>query len=370
MRCLTTIAAATLAALAVTGGANAASIFEVDLAHDKIGDQSQFRDIKDFCGTKPMRIALSDGFGGNSWRKIVLAEFKDEASKCPNITEIKYTDAQGDVQKHIADMQSLVAQKFDIIVLYPDGGEALLRAMKDATAAGVAVVPFAVGEDFAGTPGVDYLERVTEGLEDRGVTKAKWLAEAMGKKGDIVVLGGTPGNPTDISEERGWRAEFAKYPDIKVLEGPVVTNWTPSEAQKVMAGLIAKYEKIDGVFYNFGIATLQTLRAFEAAGRSIPAQVTEDNNALSCYWYEVKDKNPNFALASTSGRPWMVRNALRKAVAAVQGMPNDEPSIIRLPLYEDSIAGGDAAPKCNADLPPDAILSSQLPPEKLAEALK
>ena len=59
-------------------------------------------DIKTMCGTKPAVVALADGFGGNTWRKTTLAEFKDEASKCPNITKVLYTDATGDRQRTIA----------------------------------------------------------------------------------------------------------------------------------------------------------------------------------------------------------------------------------------------------------------------------
>ena len=49
-------------------------------------------DISSLCGEKEMVVALADGFGGNSWRKITRAEFEDEAAKCPNITKVLYTD--------------------------------------------------------------------------------------------------------------------------------------------------------------------------------------------------------------------------------------------------------------------------------------
>ena len=56
-------------------------------------------DITKMCGTKPIRIGVADGYGGNTWRKIVLAEIKDEAAKCPNIKDVIYLDAAGDPQK-------------------------------------------------------------------------------------------------------------------------------------------------------------------------------------------------------------------------------------------------------------------------------
>lgn len=65
----------------------------VNLAKDKVGWPDQMIDISKVCGTKPIKVALADGFGSNSWRKITRAEFEDEAKKCPNIKEIRYTDS-------------------------------------------------------------------------------------------------------------------------------------------------------------------------------------------------------------------------------------------------------------------------------------
>ena len=41
-------------------------------------------------------------------------------------------------------------------------------------------------------------------------------------------------------------------------------------------------------------------------------------------------------MMSIDAHTWMVRLALRKAVAAAQGIDNDEPSLITLPIIEDT----------------------------------
>jgi hypothetical protein len=51
---------------------------------------------------------------------------------------------------------------------------------------------------------------------------------------------------------------------------------------------------------------------------------------------------------------------VRKAIAAVNGIPDAEKSIISLPLFEDSAAGGDQSPHCDGGRPPDAYLSNEL----------
>ena len=155
-----------------------------------------------------------------------------------------------------------------------------------------------------------------------------------------------------------------------MLEGPVDTNWDPAEAQRVTASMLAKYPQIDAVMSDYGQGSMGALRAFQAAGRQIPLWPSQDANELGCFFEENKAANPGFKLATVSARTWMVRLALRKAVAAVQGIDNTEPSIITLPLAEDSTSSEPAmAPRCNRALPPDAILSSMLPTEKLIELL-
>ena len=77
-----------------------------------------------------------------------------------------------------------------------------------------------------------------------------------------------------------------------------------------------------------------------------------------------KDANPNYQIMTVSSRTWLVRLALSKALAHAQGIESPEPSIVNMPTVEDS-TNADLMPKCDKALPPDAILSSMLPPEKL-----
>jgi ribose transport system substrate-binding protein len=348
----------------------AADFSKVDLAVHKVGDPSQQLDIKQFCGTKKIRVALSDGWGENSWRKIVRAEFEDEASKCPNIVETRYTDGEGKPEKQIADIQGLIAQKFDIILLYPDGGQALLKVMRQAMEAGVAVAPYDIGEAPFGKIGRDYLVNTTESQVNIGRVLAEWTVKQK-PKGNVIVLGGTPGNPTTAAEVQGWKPVFEKAGWTVLEGGPIDTNWDPAEAQKKMAGLIAKYPQIDAVLSDYGLGSMGALRAFVAANRKIPLWPSQDANELGCFWEDHHADNPDFQLATFSARTWITRIALRKTVAAVNGMNETEPSILNLPLIEDSTSKDPKLKvKCDRNLPPDAILSSELPPAKLAALFK
>jgi ribose transport system substrate-binding protein len=340
---------------------------KLDMAPDKIGPYTDAIDIRTLCGTKPIRVGLSDGFFANSWRKTALAELKDEASKCPNITEVIHTDAQGSAQKQIADIQGLAAQHVDVILVFPDFGPALIKAMRDATAAGSIVVPYDTGLNFPGERLKDYLVAVTEDQHSKAIAEAKWATEALKGKGNYLEFGGVAGNPVTLEMQKGWSSVFDTFPDVTVLEGgPVYVNWDPAETQRVTSGLLAKYPQIDATFHDSGEGTVAALRAFVAAGRPLTLAVTEDVNALGCLWQEMHDTNPDFNVITVSSGTWMVRRALRKGLAAAQGLDNTEPSIITMIKYEDTTSNDPAlAPHCDKSLPPDANISSELSSDQL-----
>ncbi len=350
-------------AIAMTSSGHAADITKVKLYPDKKGTVADFLPISKFCGTKKIKVALSDGWGGNYWRHITRAEFENEASKCPNITETRYTDGEFKPEKQIADIEGLIAQKFDVIVAFLDTGPAILKATREATAAGIAVVPYSVGDGFPGVAGKDYVDRVTESQSQVGEQFADWLAKTLNGKGTVIMFGGTPGNPMTAAQVVGWKPTFAKYPGIKVLEAePVPTNWDPAMAQQKTAALIAKYPEIDGIYSE----TTGPIRAFLAAGKPVPAYVGQSLMDLSC----LAADNPKFKMASMDAHTWMVRLALRKAVAAAEGIDEPEPSLITLPFTEDNTSkDAKLAIKCDKSMPMDSIPSAMLSKEQQIKAL-
>lgn len=314
--------------------------------------------IEQYCGDDDISVAMSVGWGGNSWFKIARREFEVEAAKCANITDVAYTDAQGNPEQQIADVQSLAAQGYDVIVVFPGAGEALVRAMRQATRAGSTVVPFATGTSFPGEPGKDYLLTVTDDNFAEAKLMAEWLVEQMGGKGNMIMYGGTPGNALTASELSAVKEVLAENPDVTLLEDPIVTNWVAADYTTTTTAALAKYPQIDGIFADFGLGVMGAVRAFEAAGRKLPALVAQDANELACFYQENKENHPDFKLGTINySGPWMAAWALRKGVAHVQGIDNLEPTVIIETMAEDSTRA-DMQPKCDPTLPPDALPSN------------
>ncbi len=348
------------------GGAGAGSVVPEGQELGRAGLQSEIVDITEYCGDEPIKVALADGFGGNSWRKITRAIFEDWAAKCDNITDIIYTDAQGDTQKAISDINSLVAQGVDVIVSFVDGGEALLPTIRQATEQGVSFVPF-VGSP-GGEPGVDYVDFVAEDIETYGEGLARWTMEQMGGEGNLVMLGGIAGNSYSQGVYDGVVRALDDYPNITLLneDGPVSTDWEPGKTQQVVAGLITSYGDIDGIVSDYGGGSVGGIRAFQAAGKELPVWTANDSNEFACLWYEHGSEDSKYQIATMSSRNWVVQAALNKALAAHNGIISTDPSIFKLEIIEDS-TDPDLMPQCEASLPADAILSSGLSVERLKE---
>lgn len=326
------------------------------------GLQSDIVDIAQFCGTKPVKVAFADGFGGNSWRKTTRAIFEAEAAKCPNITSVTYTDAQADTQKAIADINSLVAQGVNVIVSFTDGGPALLPTIKKATEAGVKFV--SIVACAGGNVGVDYVDCVSENVNTYGYGLAKWTIGKMGGKGNLLMTGGQAGNPYSAAVYAGVKKAVAENPGVVLLNTQlgdtfVDTGWEPGKTKQVMAGLITKFGQIDGIVADYGGGSVGGIEAFVDAGKPLPVWSANDSNQFACLWYKYKDTQPTFQIATMSSRNWVAIPALHKGLAAFNGLANTEPSTYNLQIIEDS-TDPTKMPKCESTLPNDAINSSGL----------
>lgn len=319
-----------------------------------------------FCGTKPLTLGIQDGFGINAWSQESMAAVRSEAAKCPNVKTIVQI-GEGNLQTSISQVNSMVAQGAKAIVVIPDFGQAELPAIRSATNAGVKVMPW--GAAPGGTPGQDYVSYVDWNAGYAGTLWAQWMAKTLGGKGNVVMTGGPAGNPVTTAQLQAVVAVFAKYPGIHLLTGKTswaVTNWDPSQAQQVAASLLAKYPVINGIISDYGTDALAEARAFTAAGRPLVPIATLEANGLGClYQQKSKTSGNTFQLATISSRNWLGRIAVRKTIAAAEGVPDNEPSTFSLPLIENSLGG--LAPVCTSSEAADYYNSNKISAADLAK---
>ncbi len=297
-----------------------------------------------------LTVALADGFGENFWRQMTKMEFILQALTYPEIGKIIYVTAGGDTQKSISDFRSLLAQNVDIIVGFPDAGEALLPAVREATQKGTVFVTHSYGK--IGEPGKDYPTFVAEDVCKLGQLFADTLNKEVGK-GKVAFLGGTPGNPLSAY----WQGceEKALGKDLQLV-GKADTSWTQQGALEAVSGLISSNPDIRGISYEAADSFLGGLRAYQAA--KLPPDIVltlrTDEVDLFCEMNKIND--PNFKVFYGSGGNYQSRIALTAAMMKLKGysLPADGVIIPTVMRQAD-------AKTCNPDMPQQASLSSLIP---------
>ena len=320
------------------------------------------------CGSGKIKIGMVDGYS-NSFLKIAEAEVRRAVADCSNVT-VDYVTANGSADSFNAAINSFSAQGYKAIITNDALGDQVVGSIKAAYDAGVVVVPYI--NVPSGTPGKDFTSSVSINLDAETKQWAEWLNHTLRGKGQIIFLGGPAGNPASLAALKGLKGHLKDIaPGITFLvDKPVTTGWDPAEGQKAMAGLIAKFPKIDAIVTDYGGATLGPVRAFQRANVAVPPIATTAlNNEFGCAVADIKKTSPNFELMSVDGVVRISAVAVRVALDAIKNSSKSVPAT----AYSDFViwdtkAGN--APKCDAALPPGADLSSDLSPEELAAVFK
>lgn len=315
--------------------------------------------VPSWCGPKHITMALTDGFGGNSWRLVTTASAQDEVAKCPSVTKLYYADGQGNTAKAISDIKGFVAKGVNALVVFPDAGKAILPALRAAYKAGVVTVPYRVSP--GGTAGVDYTAFIDTPFQQAGQNWAQFALQALPKGGNVLFLSGPAGNSQGIEEAQGFWGALKNHPEFKPIGAQPfeVTNWDPALAQQVLTADIAANPKIDLILSDFGPTLVGALTAAQKTGWKIPAIAASDGNVLGCFWKSMQSVDP-FPMMTVSTQNDHARLAVDYAVAKATG--GKLPSSTHYPSlpFENSITGKPNPVECQPNLPGDIYLSAQL----------
>jgi ABC-type sugar transport system substrate-binding protein len=165
---------------------------------------------------KHATAALVFHYGGNDWSNAQAAALKAKFKEL-GIDVIAVTDAGVKPEKQVADIETVMAKKPDIIVSIPVDAIATAAAYKAAADKGVKLVFMDnVPKGFAA--GKDYVSAVSADNYGNGVAAAHLMAKALGGKGDI----GLVFHAADFFVTRQRYDGFKKtileqYPDIKII---------------------------------------------------------------------------------------------------------------------------------------------------------
>jgi ABC-type sugar transport system substrate-binding protein len=217
-------------------------------------------------GTKKLRVAYSSVGDPNPWFIGFSEQMAKEAEK--RGYEFRVTHAQAKIEKQIADVEDLVAQKPDILILGPIDVEGSAEALPIAKKAGVPVL--VVNRDIRGKAGVDYITRIYSDFEFLGAKECEVIHDVFGssKQINVVELHGTPGGGNTIGLSKGFREQMKKYPNMKLVASQL-GDYNRATALKSMENIIQSGVKFNAVFGHFDEEALGAIQALKAVGYKV-----------------------------------------------------------------------------------------------------
>ena len=166
---------------------------------------------------------------------------KNEAAYWGNVTVDTY-DGEKNADKQITLVNDCIAQEYDGIIIQTYNKATLTPAIEDAEAAGIPVVCINMDSDAV----CHGLVSMTD--YEAGAVIANKIAEAIGNKGNVVVIQATPGAARGINLEAGFQDALKEFPDITILDEQSA-DWNMEKANTTMQNFLTSYpDQIDAVF--------------------------------------------------------------------------------------------------------------------------
>jgi ABC-type sugar transport system substrate-binding protein len=171
-------------------------------------------------------------------------------------------DAQGQLEKELANVEDLITQKVDVLVLNPFDAEGSGAAVDAAKKAGIPVVLCNTL-----TNNKNYDVYVGSMDEEAGRIQGEFLGKVLNEKGNVGVLMGVIGQSPQIYRKQGLEESlFAKYPRIKKV-AEQTANWKRDEAMRITEDWLLRFPEINAIAAQNDDMAMGALQAVQAKGR-------------------------------------------------------------------------------------------------------
>ena len=178
---------------------------------------------------------------GDSFAAWLANAIKDEAKKYPTLT-VDVMDGQANDDRVNTLIENSIINKYDLIILQANNGEAQTPYVEKVVAAGIPIIL-----TNPRIPGIKGTNSVDADPYEQGAVNARIAVNQIPKNATVVVLNGPAGNMHSTARRKAWEAEFfAKRPDVKI-GGEQIANWNKDEAMKYMEDWVQALPKIDAV---------------------------------------------------------------------------------------------------------------------------
>ncbi len=166
-----------------------------------------------------------------------------------------------DYARQVAIVDDMIQRRVDAILLAPTDREALVPAIERAGKAGI---PLTIFDSGANTEA--YVSFVATDNYQGGVRGARRLAEILKEKGEVAMIGVTPGSASTLDRENGFRETLEKeFPELQL----VAFQFGMSDRARSLAvaeDFLTAHPDLDGIFASHESGTLGAAQAVKARG--------------------------------------------------------------------------------------------------------
>jgi ribose transport system substrate-binding protein len=179
--------------------------------------------------------------------------------------KITYFDPALNPVKQVSMIEDCISRKPDVIVVNAVDPAAVVPALRKANEAGIPVLM----QNADTTPEGHAYTKAFIGSQsyDQGYAVGQMIVNALGGKGNIVVITGKTGQTDTVNRTAGMQAAYKNAKaSINVL-AVQPADWSKDKALTVMQDLLTRFPKIDAVFGQDDPMALGALEAIKAQGR-------------------------------------------------------------------------------------------------------
>lgn len=140
-------------------------------------------------------------------------------------------------------VNSVTAQQPDAAIVAPTDQKALVTPLRQMEGAGVKLIEV----DTATEPPLGETQ-ITSDNAEAGELGAETLAEAMGEKGEVLIVSTAPGVSTEDARIEAFKATMEeKYPEISIMS-PQYDGANPEKSTSVTSGVLSAHPELGGIF--------------------------------------------------------------------------------------------------------------------------
>lgn len=202
------------------------------------------------CGSenkkKQFVVAFSQANNAEPYRAAQNAFLTQLFAQHPDV-KLVTSDAQQDNSKQVAQVETFIRQKPDLLIVAPNERAALTAVMGQAMEAKIPVI--CLERDILQPNYTSYVHSDNVAI---GRLAGQFIVDHLTKKygkpeGNVVAMRGLLGVEGEINRDRGAKEVLDKYPGIKNVADPVA-DWIQAKAKDRMTEVLRAQPKIDVVY--------------------------------------------------------------------------------------------------------------------------